>query len=243
MTTGLNFIPGPNGEFDDWQSNFVIKVNLYKAGWNWNSDAANEWALLTGPNNVKQARWEAAWAKVSSKEFLHSDEEEMKEARKAYESGDRNNPADTSLRLFAKRYITNNVKVTGQQKIACRLTVQDNVLTPSSELKVIVKEPTIALKEQTHLMQKIVVNYPGTKSRKKRKGVKEVMVYMMVQAVGVTATPAMSTFQYVGDMKRGLYTATFTDTQEGQKAFYYIREKSTRGVIGNPSAVIGIVIS
>ena len=145
--------------------------------------------------------------------------------------------------MFAKRYITNNVKVSGTQKKACRLTIADTILTPSSELKVIIKEPTIALKEQTHLVHKIVVNYPGTKSRKKRKGIKEVMVYMMVQAVTVAATPALSVFQYVGDMKRGVYTSTFSDTQEGQKAFYYIREKSTRGVLGNPSMVIGIVIS
>ncbi|MGD0711914.1 MAG: hypothetical protein ABR968_12130, partial [Bacteroidales bacterium] len=189
MTAGLSFIPGPNAAFDAWQTNFVIQVNLYKAGWNWNSDATAEWTLLTGPGNVKQARWAAAWAKISSKEFKHSDEEELKEARKSYESGDRNNPADTSLRMFAKRYITNNVKVSGTQKKACRLTVQDNILTPSSELKVIIKEPTIALKEQTHLVHKIVVNYPGTKSRKKRKGVKEVMVYMQVQAANLpTAT-------------------------------------------------------
>jgi hypothetical protein len=58
MTSGINFIPGPNGEFDDWQTNFVIKVNTFKAGWNWNSDAVAEWNLLTGPGNVKQARCE-----------------------------------------------------------------------------------------------------------------------------------------------------------------------------------------
>ena len=75
MTTGLSFIPGPNAAFDAWQANFVIQVNLYKAGWNWNSDATAEWTLLTGPGNVKQARWAAAWAKISSKEFMHSDED------------------------------------------------------------------------------------------------------------------------------------------------------------------------
>jgi hypothetical protein len=120
--------------------------------------------------------------------------------------------------------------------------VDDNVLTAARDPKIVLKEPTLALKEASHLVHKIEVNYPGTKSRKKRKGVKEVMVYMLVQAATVTTTPALSAFQYVGDMKRGFYTSAFTDAQEGQKAFYYIREKSTKGVLGFTSIVIGIVI-
>ena len=143
MATKTDYIPSGNAEFDAWQSNFVIKVNSFKSHWNFNSDATNEWVQLTGANNLKQIRWAQIWAKISSKEFLHSDETELKDARKSYQSGDKNNINDTSLRLFVKRYITNNKNVTAQQKKACRLTVPDTVITPSSDPTARTAEPQL----------------------------------------------------------------------------------------------------
>ena len=237
-----DFIPSGNAEFDAWQINFVIKVNSFKSLWNFNSDATNEWTLLTGANNVKQARWAAIWAKISSKEFLHSDETEMKAARKSYESGDKNNLADTSLRLFIRRYIANNKNVTAQQKKACRLTVPDTIITQSSNIAARTTEPQLTLKKQAHLIHQLEVKYPGTKSKAKADGVKDIFIYMIVQAANL-AIPSLDEFKYVGDVKRGNYTSHFTDTQEGLKAYYYIREKSTKGVLGNPSMVIGVIVS
>ena len=238
-----DFIPGGNAEFDAWQANLVVKVNSFKSTWNWNSDATSEWTLLSGANNLKQARWAAIWAKISSKEFLHCDEVELKAARKSYESGDKNNIADTSLRLFIKRYIANNKNVTALQKKACRITVPDTTISSGGDVLSRISEPQLTLKKQTHLVQQIEVKYPGSKSKAKAKGVKEIMMYMIVQAANITIKPALNTFQYVGDVKRALFTAHFDDTQEGMKAFFYIREKSTKGILGNPSMVIGIVIS
>ena len=74
-----DYIPEGNPEFHAWQKNFVTQVNSFKAGWNWNSDGIDEWDLLTASGNVKQERWEAAWTIVSSKQFYHSDEQELKE--------------------------------------------------------------------------------------------------------------------------------------------------------------------
>jgi len=237
-----DFIPSGNAEFDAWQINFVIKVNSFKAGWNWNTDATAEWTLLTGTSNLKQARWAAIWAKVSSKEFMHSDEVELKAARKSYESGDKNNPVDTSLRIFTKRYIANNKNVTLQQKKACGLTVPDTVLTPAGNPATRSAEPQLTLKKQAHLLHQIEVMCPGAKSKAKADGVKEIVMYMTVQAANLP-TPALSVFQYVGDVKRGIYTSNFADTQEGMKAYYYIREKNSKGLLGNPSMVIGVIIS
>ena len=93
------------------------------------------------------------------------------------------------------------------------------------------------------MIHQIEVKYPGTKSKIKAAGVKDILVYMALQDFTIKTTPALSTFQYVGDVKYGSYTSHFDDTQEGMKAFYYIREKSTRGLLGNPSMVIGVVIS
>ena len=239
---GTDFIPSGNAEFDAWQINLVIKVNSFKSLWNWNTDATAEWTALTGTANVKQARWAAIWAKISSKEFLHSDEVELKAARKSYESGDKNNIADTSLRLFVKRYIANNKNVTAQQKKACRLTVPDTVITQNNNVAERITEPQLTLKKQLHLIHQLEVKYPGSTSKAKADGVKDILMYMIVQAANLSV-PALSAFQYVGDVKRGIYTSHFADTQEGLKAYYYVREKSTKGELGNPSMVIGVVIS
>ncbi len=245
MVSGIDFIPTGNPELDAWQDNFVIQVNTYKAGWNFNSDATNEWNLLTGPGNVKQARWVKAWLKVRSKQFYHSDETELVEARHAYVSGDPKNPADTSIRLFIRRYIANNVHVTAEQKKAMRLTVEDNVLTPAVDPSARVLRTTIKVKKQSNLVIEVEVDYPGTKSKRKQKGVKEVMLFMLVQAANITTLPdpETTTYKYIGDMKRGVFTSHFTLSQEGMAAIYVMRTKSTKGVLGNYTNVLRVVIS
>jgi hypothetical protein len=180
---------------------------------------------------------------VNTKQFYHSDEQELKEARKAYESGDINNPADTSLRLFVKRYIKYNVRVTDTQKKACRLTVTDTILSAAPDPGASGRVLQLQLIEQGHLAQKIGIHYSGIKSRAKPKGIKDILVYMAVQSLTVSTTPEASSFQYVGDVKRASYIAQFTESQVGMKAFYFVREKSTRGVLGNMSTIIGVVVS
>ncbi len=177
-----DYIPEGHPEFHAWQKNFVTQVNSFKSGWNWNSDGIDEWDLLTASGNVKQERWEAAWTIVSSKQFYHSDEQELKDARKAYESGFINDATDTSLRLFIKRYIRYNKRVTEQQKKACRLTVSDTLLTAASDPGTSGKVIQVELIEQGHGVHKIGVFYSGVKSRAKPSGIKDILVYMAVQA-------------------------------------------------------------
>jgi hypothetical protein len=243
--TGIDFIPSGNAELDAWQLNLVAYVNTYKAGWNLNSDATNEWNLLIGPGNVKQARWTAAWAKVKSKQFMHSDEAELKDARHAYISGDVNNPADTSLRLFIRRYIANNKNVSIEQKKALRITVVDEVKTAAIDPSGRILHTTISVKKQSNLVIEVVVNYPGTKSKRKQKGVKEVMLFMLVQAASLTTIPdpETTTYKYIGDMKRGVFTAHFTLSQESMAALFVMRTKSTKGLLGNYTNVLRVVIS
>jgi len=242
---GTDFIPTELAALVAWQNNFVTHVNAFKAGWNLNSDAVAEWNLLTGTGNLKQARFLAAWAIVSSKEFKHSDEEELKLARHSYISGDKDNPADTSIRLFIKRYIANNIHVNGTQKKAMRLTVVDEVKTAAVDPSGRILNTYISTKKQSHLVIEVEVNYPGTKSKKKQKGIKEVMLYMLVQAASVTTIPdpETTTYKYIGDMKRGVFTSHFTLSQEGMAALYVMRTKNTKGVLGNYTNVLRVVIS
>jgi hypothetical protein len=243
--SGTDFIPKDLADLFPWEKNFVTVVNANKAGWNFNSDANAEWALLTGAGNVKQARFEAAWAIVSSKEFKHSDEVELKEARQSYFSGDPKNPSDTSIRLFIKRYLANNIHVTPAHKKAMRLTVDDIIKTPPIDPSGRVLRTSISVKKQSNLVIEVEVNYPGTKSKAKQKGVKEVMLYSLVQAASVTTTPdpVTTTYAYIGDMKRGVFTAHFTLSQEGMAALFVMRTKNTKGVLGNYTNVLRVVIS
>jgi len=241
-----DFIPAPNAEFAAWEINFVNQVNAFKAGWNWNSDGVADWATLTATGNVKQARWQAAWAIVSSKEFKHSDETELKQARQAYESGNVKSGTDTSIRMFIKSYIANNKRVTAAQKRAMGITVPSGTHTTatiSTEATGKLMLMYLSMKHQIHLSIQLEVTYPGTKSKKKQKGVKEVMLFMIIQAANLTTIPASNTFLYVGDMVRGTFTQNFTEADEGMAALFVMQEKSTKGKLSNYTKVFRIVIS
>ena len=101
----------------------------------------------------------------------------------------------------------------------------------------------LSMKKQIHLSIEVEVTYPGTKSKAKQKGVKEVMLFMIIQAANLTTIPASSTFLYIGDMKRGTFTQNFTEAEEGMAALFVMQEKSTKGVLGNFTKVFRIVIS
>ena len=201
---------------------------------------------------MKQARWQAAWAIVSSKEFKHSDETELIKARQAYESGDVKIGTDTSLRMFIKSYIANNKRVTAAQKTAMGITVPSGTHTTatiSTEATGKLMPVYLSLKKQIHLSIEIEVTYPGTKSKAKRKGVKEAMIFMLVQAANLTTIPdpALKTsgYTYLGDLVRGTLTANFTETQEGMAVLFYMQEKSKgkKAVLGTPTKVFRVVIS
>jgi hypothetical protein len=162
-----------------------------------------------------------------------------------YESGDKNNPLDTSLRMFNARYITKSVKVSTTQKAAMRTNVPSGTHTaapiPNERLIPI----HLILKKQIHLTIEVEVVYPGTKSRAKRKGIKDVEIYMLVQAANLTTIPDPNTTAYthVGNMKRGLFTQAFPLAQENMAVLFTLREKNTKGAFGAYIGVFRVVIS
>ncbi len=116
-------------------------------------------------------------------------------------------------------------------------------ITTESNAKLV---PTyLSMKKQIHLSIQVEVTYPGTKSKKKQKGVKEVMLFMLIQAANLTTIPdpAAGGYSYIGDMMRGTFTQNFTETDEGMAAFFVMREKSTKGKLSNYTKVFRIVIS
>jgi hypothetical protein len=114
-------------------------------------------------------------------------------------------------------------------------------ITTESNAKLV---PTyLSMKKQIHLSIQVEVTYPGTKSKAKQKGVKEVMLFMLIQAANLTTIPASSTFLYIGDMVRGTFTKNFTEADEGMAALFVMQEKSTKGKLSNYTKVFRIVIS
>jgi len=103
------------------------------------------------------------------------------------------------------------------------------------------KEEVIVIKKIGHLLHQLLVTAAGKKGRGKEKGVKDVLIYKAVTGPK-DAAPALGQYQYIGDVKRGLYTAVHADTDEGNKAWYIARVKNTRGEIGAPSAAVGALI-
>jgi hypothetical protein len=104
------------------------------------------------------------------------------------------------------------------------------------------KEEVITLRQSKHFMhQLLVTSSAGKKGRGKEKGVKDVLIYKAVTGPKDGA-PALSQYQYIGDVKRGLITVLHADTDEGNKAWYIARIKNTRSEIGAPSAALGVLI-
>ncbi len=105
----------------------------------------------------------------------------------------------------------------------------------------------LSLKHQIHLSIEIEVTYPGTKSKALQKGVKEAMVYMLIQAANLTTIPdpAAGGYTYIGDLKRGTLIKNFTETQEGMAALFVMQEKSKgkKGTLSNFTKVFRVVIS
>jgi hypothetical protein len=245
-TGGVDFIPASNPLFDPWQKNFVIKVNSFISGWAINEDGLAEWANLTGTGNVKQIRWDTAWAKISSKQFTHADEVEMLAARKTYESGDKANPDDTSLRIWITRYVRNNKKVTDKQKSDCGLTVPKDGATatnPDTVKAMEEAEMVISVKDSKHLLHvcKITQN---KKSVAMGPDVSEISVYIAITTADVKVPPALSVFGYAGAAKRGLYTQTFTGEQVDMRAWYITRKKykGKTQKLGTPSVAATAII-
>jgi hypothetical protein len=239
MASTKDFIPGPNADFDNWQSSFVSTVNLYISGWGLSTDALDEWATLTSEPSNKQKRWKTIWDIVKTKEFTHSQAQECADARKSYESGRRDDPNDTSLRLYITRYIRNNPKVSNTQKKALKITVPDDVITETSPE--LAKKSEAALEGRivsaSHLMHHSKVNILGQTDTAMGEDVLEIQVFIAFTEATVTTAPNMKDFHFDGLVTRGKYDRVFDPSLVGSKAWYYARNviKGKTKTFGPPS--------
>jgi hypothetical protein len=245
-TTKTDFIPKSNLKFDPWQINLVQKVNLFKVNWHWPPEVETEWTLLSATAGKKKLKYDAAWAKVKSKIFDASDTQLLKDSRKDYESGDKLNPDDTSIRMFVNRHLRYEPLVSNDQKIAMGLIVPDDINTPISDsnAKISGNELVGKVRSMGHLKHYNTVNYAGQQTKAKGEGVDEIEVFIAITTADVKTPPDIKEFKYDGVVKRGLYTRTFDYTLEGMRAWYFarLRIKGKTITFGPPSDVWGSVI-
>lgn len=222
-----DFIGRSDADFDAFQDNYVTNVNLFKATWGLSADALTEWTFLTVTAGDKKAEWVLRWAKVKSGEFTHSDVVFKDTARHSYESGDVNNPADTSLRIFTNRYIRFNPLVTDGQKAAIGITIPDEQRSPAPGVdgSNVMREVAGQVIKNEHLFHLSLVNTPGVKSLAKGTGVDAIEIYIAFTPITVTVSPAAKEYTLDGESKGGYYKRQFDDGQEETKAWYKARKR------------------
>ena len=246
--SGKNFIPRSNSLFSPWQNNLVKKVEQFKSGWNWTTEIENEWKALTLVGTPsKKVAYDKAWDKVSTGVFDKADEQRLIDARKSYESGDKLNPEDTSIRMFVNRYLRFSPLVTNDQRIDMGLIVPDESKTAVSDSNAKISGGQLigCVKSMTHLIHKNSVTRVGETSKAKGAGVDEIEVFMVITAADVNDAPALKDFLYDGEVKRGLYTRTFDASLEGKRAWYYarLRIKGKKITFGPPSEIWSAIIA
>ena len=109
-----NFIPRPDGDFDDWQKNFVTISTSNATTW---GVPTTEITALT----TNQIQWIASYAVggKGQKTLRTSQQTKAKTvARKTYEK---------NLRIFIRRWISVNPAVSDAQRVALRVTIANNV--------------------------------------------------------------------------------------------------------------------
>ncbi len=225
--SNLDFIPRSDYSFDSWQINFVKKVNELKSSWNLSAAALTEWTLLTETPGTKKKEWDSVWAIVSSRLFDKADTQRKKDACRSYESGNKNNPQDTSLRFYINRYIRYNPLVTNDQKVEMGLRVPDTIKTPSPGFTASGLDPSVlgAVKAMHHLIQTSQVITPGANHRGLDKGVEAIEIYLYVAETTAKVAPPIRDFDLVGEVKNGWYTHRFDPEQEGMRAWYIARKR------------------
>ncbi len=241
--TNKNFIPGPNGKFNDFQNTLIAFILANMSGWGLPVAAAAEFLLLSATAGKKKMRWDAIWAIILTKAFTHPQEVELLAARKDYEYGRKDDPTDTSIRLFITRYIRNNPKVSDEQKAEMGLTVPDLVKTLSTHVFVgnnLVG--TVSWGE--HLVHHNEVVVPGQQSKAKGEGVENIHVFIAFTAASVTDAPALDKFVFDGMVNGGIYKRVFGPEQEAMRAWYFVRMmmKGKDGKYSAPSEIWQSVI-
>jgi hypothetical protein len=222
--TNSDFIPRGDGDFNDWQKNFISLVNPNLPAW---AIPATAFAALT----PLQTAWTNSWNAASNKKNRTPAQTEAKIlARKPFEK---------AIRKFIRQWIAFNSSVTDDQRRQMSLHVSDTTRTRVATPAMIA--PSVTVDKVAHLLHKLRMVDPGNpKTRGKPKGMRAIQVYRFI---GTAAPADSSAYQHLGDATKFSYVSNFADAGVLKKAWYIVRYVNSRGEAGPFSDAVSAAIA
>jgi hypothetical protein len=218
----VNFIPRPDSEFDDWQGNFINKVDPV-AGQMGISEARITQA------HTKQARWAAAYKATKDPDTRNKVAvREKKGARKEYEA---------DLRELNNAYLMHNPAMTDTMREQMGLPVHKTTRTPAEVAKTF---PDFDIDSSIiccliihffdHGQKKTKAKPPGQHGAEIRWMISDVPMVdanELIHSVFDTRTP---------------FTLEFSGHERGKTVYFALRWENTRGEKGHWSPVISAIV-
>jgi hypothetical protein len=217
-----DYIPRPLGLFEAWEENMmtVAGANLTQFG-----IRPEEFAPLT----ALQTKWRTTYAATEGKKNRTSADILARDiAREDYE---------TAIRVFKKRFLTENPKVSDVDLDRMGFTVpkKTNVLTPPPTTM-----PFIWIDFSVHLRHIIHFRDSQAGSLAKPYGVHGCEIW---SKVGGTAPVNASELTFLALDTRSPYTLDFLGENAGQTVYYWCRWVNTRGEHGPWSEPVSAIIA
>ena len=214
----LDYVPWPEGEFDEFQGTFVDYAVAHLAG-------------VLSPSLVAElaagkAEWDVAYpdhirAKAAAREAT-----ERKRASRAR--------LVRAIREAAGA-LQANPDVGDEVLLSMRLTVRDRVRT-----RVAVPESSPILKARLAAQAILLSIIDGEgKTRRKPKGVVGCQIFV---DIGAAAPSDRESFRHLGMATDGRFQATFTGEDIGKFAHFYGRWMNTRGELGPSGPTLTVVV-
>ena len=227
MANNKDYVPGPDKEFYNFQKNLIDQITTNKSGWHLPTTEAADWTILTDPATGKKFIFENAYDKVATGVYTHGDVQAKDDARASYESSDKADVGDCSIRVYYNRYIKNNQFVSNEQRINMGLPVFDKIKTPTPPAgeKVVNEELSGAIESIFHLKIVSSIVTPKSKSKGKEEGVDAIEVWIAFTDADVKECPNFDSFKIAGEAQRGTCTLSFTPDKEGKRCWIIARKR------------------
>lgn len=207
-----DYIPDADAAFNSWVNNLVNKVIANQGPWGIPGPPVNTLVSLNGT-------WNSAYALMQNPSTATTPNREAKnDARQALQD---------FVRQFVKEHLAANSAVTNSDKADMMLTIPDDEPTAAVVPN---WSPTVAIdsiRNQMHILR--ITNPQDPETQAKPEGADAMEVHRFI---GTEQPPNFDTYKYIGDARKHLFESKFEPEDQGQRAWYTARYKSTRGETG-----------
>jgi hypothetical protein len=217
-----NFIPGPDGRFEEWQNTLMVGVAPKAPAWNISTEAVAEVQAV-------KARWSAAYAlAIDPATRTKGVIDEKRAARKAYEA---------ALRKFIRIYLTNNPALTIKDRDDLGLPIYKTSRTPAP-----VASDAPDCEVDTSVLGRIIFHFfekGGKRGQAKPPGQHG---GELAWAVRDTPPADWSDLTHSSFDTHSPLTLVFGIPERGKTLYYALRWENTRGAKGPWSEIATAII-